>query len=191
MQSLVLAILLSHSPGKAPTTEAPAFKAPEIPACEATVGNPFVVCQYGTRSEIVAGEQKITTLYAVMAKNTNPAEQLSSSWMKHFGEYALDGEVFVRLEEGSADAWRVIAYHRPKDADQAGAWSKDKPLFKDEKSGDKSVLPTPIRALPEKSLAKVWYIVHYFDGSAKVYLQSGTTIGEASDILRALGNTKK
>lgn len=186
MQALLFAVLLSLSPGKAPMIEAPAFKTLEVPACAETTGNPFALCRYGTRSEIIAGEQKITPLYAIVAKNTNHAEELSSSWMKYFAEYALDGEIFVRLEDDSVDSWKVVAYHRPKDADQAGAWSKDKTLFSEEKSGDRSILPAPIRALPDKSFAKVWHLVHYFDGSAKVYLQPGTTAGEAAELLRAL-----
>ncbi|MDO8504511.1 MAG: hypothetical protein Q7S36_01530 [Candidatus Liptonbacteria bacterium] len=187
MHATIFAVLLSLSPGKTSATETPVFKTPEIPLCATTTGNPYAVCMYGTRHEFVNGEEKNTPFYAIVSKNTNPAEELFSSWTKHFGEYAMDGELYVHLEENSVEAWKVTAYHRPKNGDQTRAWLTDKTLFSEEKSGDKSILPSLIRSLPEKELAKVWYVVHYYDGSAKVYLQSGTTAGEASAIILAFG----
>ncbi|MDP3947210.1 MAG: hypothetical protein Q8Q41_00770 [bacterium] len=119
---------------------------------------------------------KSMPLFAVMLGNTAKAENASLYWTKFFGLYATNGTFWVHPVDQPADVWKRVIYHRPGSMYEAAVFFEDQETWRFEET-DKAhmILPAFVRALPSAELAKVEFVLTYFDGGGtNVYLKSRT-----------------
>ena len=130
---------------------------------------------------------KSMPIYAVMIGNTGKAENASLYWTKFFGLYATNGTFWVHPVDQPADVWKRVIYHRPGSMYEAAVFFEDPETWRFEET-DKAhiILPAFVRSLPPAELARVEFVITYFDGGTKVYVRSWTPPDEAKALFEAV-----
>jgi hypothetical protein len=120
-------------------------------------------------------------LWALQIGNTSAAEYAASiqgDHSRYLGPNALDGVIWIRAGE-NPKRWVRVIYIRPHSLNEFLDFVDQPACFRARNMGGREILPLPFSLLPPPELAKLDYIVLYFQGGVKAYLLSGTSENEA------------
>jgi hypothetical protein len=129
-------------------------------------------------------------LWAIRIGVTEAAEAAAMFWntsSRYLGANSINGTVWVRGGEG----WIKASYYRPNGTLEFRDFVKDPSPFRSETTGDASILPFPFSHLKAKELQKIDFIVTYFDGGTKAYVQSGLSQDEAISLLQTVSRYRR
>ncbi|HYN15030.1 MAG TPA: hypothetical protein VES66_04480 [Terriglobales bacterium] len=124
-------------------------------------------------------------MWAIRIGDTEAAEAAAMFWTtssRYLGANSINGTVWVRGGEG----WIKAIYCRPNSTLEFQDFVKDPAPFRSATTGGASILPFPFSQLQAKELQEIDFIVTYFDGGTKAYVQSGLSQDEAISLLQTV-----
>lgn len=147
------------------------------------------------RSELVALQQVGSTsvnglaspMWAIRIGDTEAAEHAAATSSRFLGANSIHGIVWVR----DGESWIKATYYRPRSAFEFVDFLKNPRPFSVRQTGDVSILPFPFNRLNAKKLRGIDFIVTYFDGGTKAYIQSGSSEDEVTVLLQVISTLVK
>jgi hypothetical protein len=129
-------------------------------------------------------------MWAIRIGDTEAAEAAAMFWntsSRYLGANSINGTVWVR----GGDGWIKASYYRPNSTLEFRDFVKDPKPFRSETTGGASILPFPFSQLKAEELQEIDFIVTYFDGGTKAYVQSGLSQDEAISLLQTVSRHRR